>query len=160
MKKLFILLACVLLVGCTTSSIMDNAPKDEVCVICKISEQLSEIRGEPVTPEGLFAIIKLANVATLENDPESAEKLYNFVHEAIVVLEATDVLSMSYMDIILYVSSRYSLLSPKLQAALLIAAPEELRTAEVVFTPISQYDRDVILRLLRELLVIIQIYSG
>lgn len=134
----------VLLAGCSALGIQlkpsdwcAKIPAGSYSVICQISDKVG------TSPEAVAATLKIANIAMLE-EVYTARQADEFIIKLQAAAKAArESNGATYKQLVQYILARYKILSPKVQAALVVLDDfVEIDAPEIQAQLLSDYDWD------------------
>jgi len=155
MRKALIIMILILMAGCATNSQLCTVPEAQNSVVCELSTKLH------TTPEMISQTLLVANMGALEADVYTAQQANKFVDDLISEIENFRKLgkTISYIDAIRYIDSKFKILPARVQAVFVIMNPAGL-SDQVINLPLTDYDFDLLLRHLNKEKQIISVYLG
>ena len=153
MKRIIIVLALLLFMGCSATSNLCTVPEANNSVVCDLSAKLH------ITPEMISQSLLIANFGALEVDLYTAQQADKFVNNLIGQIEKFKASgnTYTYAQAISFINSQYNLLPKKIQAVFVIIDPAGLASQNITL-PLTNYDFDLFLRHLNKQKQIISIY--
>lgn len=150
---IMVFMLILILSACGSKSMLCSVPEAENSVVCELSKKMN------TTPEMISQTLMVANIGAMEADAYTAKRANVFVDKIIAEISEVRKLgkSVSYLDAINYIQTKFDVLPRKVQTLFVIVNPAGLYDQNITI-PLTDYDYELLLRHLQKQKDILKAY--